>query len=340
MMNKIIAYFFLLLSMFIMPAQALADIHNAATCSDYDVMTAINASSDGDTVTVPAGNCTWDGNPYVTLDGKNITLQGAGIGSTNITTTVAGAIRSTTSNTKAFRVTGFKFTSNANFGVTAGGIFQVRGGTQWRIDNNRFEIYSSTAGWDGGAGIVTWGDMAGLVDHNQFVNHPSQLTSGSVFHVGVNVYGGGGSPSGVARWQMTSQLNNFDHTVFIDNNYFREAKNYSAHPPHAVYAQYGGIYVLRHNEIRNMNIDAHGFEINVSTREYDINNNDIIVENGIGIHALLWLRGGTGVVWNNDVSHEGSGFWNYFAGMSETRISANRGNKARPELYGGIPALE
>jgi hypothetical protein len=87
-----------------------------------------------------------------------------------------------------------------------------------------------------------------------------------------------------------------------------------------------------------MNIDAHGFEINISAREYDINNNDIYVENGIGIHNIFWPRGGTGVVYNNSVSHEGSGFWNYFAGMSETRISANRGNKARPELYGGIPA--
>ena len=51
----------------------------AANCSSATVQSVINASADGDTVTVPTGNCTWS--TAVTISSKAITLQGAGSGS-------------------------------------------------------------------------------------------------------------------------------------------------------------------------------------------------------------------------------------------------------------------
>src|SRR5262245_11537674 len=61
------------------PIQA-ADI-NAASCSQSAVQSAINAAVSGDRVIVPAGSCsTWN----VSISGKRLTLQGAGIGVTNI----------------------------------------------------------------------------------------------------------------------------------------------------------------------------------------------------------------------------------------------------------------
>lgn len=53
----------------------------AASCSRTDVEAAISAASNGDTVTIPAGTCTWTNVLVIT---KAITLQGAGIGNTII----------------------------------------------------------------------------------------------------------------------------------------------------------------------------------------------------------------------------------------------------------------
>ena len=53
-----------------------ATIH-ATSCSQSDMQSAISSASDGDMIIVPSGNCTWTS--AVTLSGKAITIQGAGI---------------------------------------------------------------------------------------------------------------------------------------------------------------------------------------------------------------------------------------------------------------------
>ena len=47
-----------------------------------------NAALNGDTITLPAGNFNWDRQISIT---KAITLQGAGLGATNITSSYTGA---------------------------------------------------------------------------------------------------------------------------------------------------------------------------------------------------------------------------------------------------------
>ena len=49
----------------------------AASCSLAAIQAAIASAGGGDTVTVPAGNCTWN-NALLLPDDKKITLQGAG----------------------------------------------------------------------------------------------------------------------------------------------------------------------------------------------------------------------------------------------------------------------
>jgi hypothetical protein len=50
----------------------------ASSCSTAAVQSAINSASEGQTVTIPAGTCTWTSG--VTISGKGIALQGAGSG--------------------------------------------------------------------------------------------------------------------------------------------------------------------------------------------------------------------------------------------------------------------
>ena len=62
-----------------LPASA-ADV-TAASCAYAHVQAAVDAATDGTTVNVPAGQCTWGGTEdLVKVINKNITVRGAGIG--------------------------------------------------------------------------------------------------------------------------------------------------------------------------------------------------------------------------------------------------------------------
>ena len=50
----------------------------AASCNASDVQAAINAATEGQAVSIPAGTCSWTSG--VTISGKGITVQGAGSG--------------------------------------------------------------------------------------------------------------------------------------------------------------------------------------------------------------------------------------------------------------------
>ena len=92
-----------ILMLLIIPAPLLAT--DAASCSNTDIQTAINATSSGGTVNIPAGSCSWSGN--VSITGKALTLAGAGVASTIVTTNAA--LNVTCSATNYVVVTGIKF---------------------------------------------------------------------------------------------------------------------------------------------------------------------------------------------------------------------------------------
>jgi len=71
----------LLLITYLMIGMSYADTHAAADCERATVVAAIAAAARGDTVTIAAGDCTW--NSTVSFD-KALTIQGAGKASTFI----------------------------------------------------------------------------------------------------------------------------------------------------------------------------------------------------------------------------------------------------------------
>jgi hypothetical protein len=58
--------------------EAEAQTVSATSCGSSDVQTAINNATEGQTVTIPAGKCTWTSG--VTISGKGITVSGSGAG--------------------------------------------------------------------------------------------------------------------------------------------------------------------------------------------------------------------------------------------------------------------
>jgi hypothetical protein len=180
-------------------------------------------------------------------------------------------------------------------------------------------------------------DVSGVVDHNQFVKGGGS----GCMHASVYPEGAGNT-----AWGWPSQIGASDHTVFVEDNYFYNPDACGAHNAHAVYAQRGGIFVARHNEIHGMNIDAHGFCATHGTREYEISNNSWIGVTGNTLFAVYHIRGGTGVIYNNTASGSTSyGYWfeDYRAqaesgcGSSETSNVPGYGNVAAnqscPEGY-------
>jgi hypothetical protein len=280
---------------------AYAATINLPDCSQTTVQGAINSSSDGDVLVCPAGSWSWSN---VDVNNHNITLQGAGIGKTNISITAAGGFEAPATNTKAFRLTGFTLTSTANFGTEEGfAMLRVYGGKGWRIDHNRFNQYSDFISYDGGNAIYTIGDVAGLIDHNDF----EQGGGSGCMHASVYVSSG----SVATNWSLPAgQISAFNHVLFIEDNYFFSPGACSAHNPHAVYGT-GGIYVFRHNEIHGLNQDSHGFCATQGTREYEVSNNTWIAVPGNTLYAILHPRGGTGVMYNNTWSGASAtyGYW-------------------------------
>lgn len=145
----------------------------AASCSRTDVGTAYNSASSGDTITVPAGTCTWSSTLVITK--ANIVIQGAGIDVTTIKLGTTEAIRIYSNNV---RVTGFTFDRNgidtgAHGAVVIGQFSTAACGEtwqfgDWRIDHNRFINFSVyTTGCNA---ISGYGHIYGLIDNNVFDN--------------------------------------------------------------------------------------------------------------------------------------------------------------------------
>jgi hypothetical protein len=139
-MKGIIAFIIFILA----TLPAYADTHVAASCSDTHIQAAIDAASDGDTVTVPAGNCDWSGDVTIPA-AKGITLQGAGIGATNITD--AHILLYTAAASAPTRITGFSLTWADGNCLRVNPDFS-RGSDDWRIDNINFTF--TPTGWGRG----------------------------------------------------------------------------------------------------------------------------------------------------------------------------------------------
>ncbi|MCU0521415.1 MAG: hypothetical protein MUF84_12065 [Anaerolineae bacterium] len=281
----------------------------AASASLADVSAAIALASPGDTVCVPAGTATWNGN----LDFWNwkadlvltrgISLVGAGIGLTNITFTSAYGIgyapsSSAFTNNDRLRISGFTFShaANSTWGYSSGqgGAICLYGypyasTLQNRIDHCRFVS-------EAGAVINAQGNMQGVADNCEFV-YTSNAWRAYLFLVSATSgdrscwdsvgYAVPGHPFGQA-----DQFYIEDST--IDGPMWCEAGQ-------------GGRYAVRHNLFTNDTefdmFDAHGNQPdtgNYATVKVEIYDN---VFTGLTkSHRLIAARGGKSLVYNNTLT--------------------------------------
>ena len=284
--------------------EALAATITARSCSNSDIQLAINSASSGDTVSVPAGNCTWTDSVSIPST-KGITIQGGGIGITNIVLgpTTAGFML-TVGDKSLYRITGFTIKSTGpgggfGAGSCSGAPININGvdsslpntfRSNFRIDNIR--IYSDPQQTEHKGAICVSHMVYGVMDHV--------------------------SIEGIGRGWFFQQGYNADITYFGDHswttpldpggplNVYVEDSSYSCSMPNSNFCQVydgreGGRAVFRHNTVTNGWIEPHapqGYNRGILYNE--IYENTFTSQEG-GAWQATRLRGGTGVVYNNTV---------------------------------------
>lgn len=278
---------------------AVAKTITAASCSGEDVQAAVDAAADGDTVAVPPGTATWrtaeENRPAVVISPKGrekqITLQGAGMGKTIITdatgpkcfqTVIKSSEQGIYSDVqeKALRITGFTFR-----GAGGDALISLAGYTHWRIDHCRFE----------NSGRSLWVAGFGLVDHCIFdKKHNGQ----SIF---VSHRDFAGNEHGDGSWSSPLELGT-DRAVYIEDCTFTY---YAEKPNAALDGCNGARIVFRHNTLIDAHIASHGTESggrNRSIRSYEIYANRWRLGKEKERWTAIFLRGGTGVIFGNQVT--------------------------------------
>ena len=279
-------------------ASAEAATRSAASCNVADVQKAINASKDGDTVLVPAGDCTWGSG--VTVE-KTVSIKGAGSETGGTRLIYSGADHSFITvnvgdKTGFMEISGFFFDKPWIQSMTWQGLIQLNGPVGWknfRFHHNRIRSYDRD--WH----ILAQSHIYALIDHNLFEGQ-----AGAIITKG----------RGDADWTSPLVLGTADW-FFIEDNTFTFDANGNQYPVNDM--QNGGRIVFRNNTVNNGFFQTHDMMRNgyPSGQAYEIYGNTFSTT--IRLHKAIELNSGTGVVFNNSIT----GTWNYGIGLRDYKTA-------------------
>ena len=313
-----------LLLLLIFPMLASAANYNAATCGQTDVGNAIALEQatpvDGDTITIPAGNCSWVG-PNSLIPATftvNVTIQGGGAVSATQggSSTTGSDVTTFTDNFpnsgrvmlelgivagKTLRITGIYFKTGSALSsdlLFLGGAWT----SQVRVDHCHFYVNN--------VGVQYGGALIGVIDHNFFDTGTNgspgsnAVTNDTAFHNGDGWNGVANDANADGSWADGSNFGT-NKFVYVEDNFFNNGDIGDAHD--------GGRYVLRFNTITN---------------NADVNHNC-----GLGTfgNSQMFNHGTTNA--NGSATRAAEVYWNVFtqplaacgAGGANTAYSLNSG---------------
>ena len=249
-----------------------ANTFTAASTSAADVQNAINKAHDGDTVLVPAGSATWTSEVIVS---NAITLQGAGINSTIITSSLNPALWANNDNKGELQISGFTFNGAGaeGFGVVSLTGYQVR------MDNcliTNCALFSASS-YDG----------YGVIDHCIFDER-----DGGIY---VQDPDYGGDENGDGSWATGD---NWGTTNFM---YVENCQFYGVGQVGAMDGCAGARWVFRYNYVTNDILVAHGTDTTGrprGTRAVEVYDNTFVCPGGFA--ETFELRSGTAVIYSNN----------------------------------------
>ncbi len=254
---------------------------NASSCSQSNVQSAISSASPGDTVRVPAGNCSWAGG--LTISG--ISLEGAGSSSAG-TVITGGRVSIRKHSNQITQLAGFRFSgSDQHFDV--GGSASAR---PFIIAYNFFRADASPK-----LGTITVN--GGLIHNNVFT--ASRATSADVLNIITS-----------EDWRQSPTFGNQDTSG--ERNIYFEDNTFTGILETMPDGDAGSRLVIRHNRYVDSSIVFHGgFPTDSSpqggTRQFEVYNNVFDRQsNSVAINKWIWVRGSTGVIANNTMARADS----------------------------------
>ena len=278
------------------------------------------SAQNGDTIMLPAGNFNWDSQISIT---KAITLQGAGPGATNITSSYTGgqavAITCVPGQTTIIRDFTVGNTSAANcfFYVTGSGIRQYRFTNLSFSGSGHWAIWISSPGdrtkGEGAYGVIdscTWsGGRSGLFVRDNPNANPNSWNRPMTFGTEEAVY------VEDCTFTAVSQFPNANIGMDGDN---------------------GCRIVFRHNTLQDYCVGTHGADssgpIN-SALQHEVMHNTFTVTDGVGQSFCIQFRGGTGVVFDNTMQRQGSGEYNSLLALEYYRASVGGGGVCQQDRF-------
>lgn len=289
----------------LMPSMGHAATYTAAACTgtaDHTkVQTAVDSATDGDTVQIQAGNCTFTA--PVAWANKAIVVQGAGISSTTITAS-SGAFSITPTTTVGWRITAMTISSATSGAVIDIYAFNVTAplASRFRIDHLTMAMTSAGSP----RGVNVQGMVYGLIDHVTVTSvigtapHMVEVNAQSI----TDNYAGGGL-AGATSMALALDLGG-DTAVYVeDSTYSQPFGGYGA----INNITYGGRMVMRHNTYTGpVHLQTHatrGQERGGMKSEYYNNVHD-------GLNDTVYpgpanIIAGTGVMFNNTIKNADSG---------------------------------
>lgn len=240
-----------------------------------DIQAAVDNAVSGDIIAIGAGMARWT-ETVIIPDDKTLIIQGAGMNSTIIASNIAGAVFNLGFSDSRISGIGFDLENNDGVGIIARGSY-------WRIDNCRFN--NDTDNTIEGVQVMGTNSQphpVGVVDHCEF-NNTRVLVLGDLSLMAHKIWA---EPLGLGT----------NNAVFVEDCIFtRDHGN-------AIDSNYGGRYVFRYNIVNDASIECHSVQgNNRASRSWEIYNNTIN-QVTISIWAPFFLRGGTGVIFNNTIT--------------------------------------
>lgn len=257
---------------------------NAAGCTQPEVQAAIDSATDGDTVNVPAGDCTWTA--PITITGKSIVIIGAGMGVTNITddtgTDWGEPLIWIDCEGRPVRISGFSFNDTGTSDPF--GIVMVWGNDiTFRFDRLEFQDLRNRAFYISGTRTY------GVIDRCTFIKTSDHTFQGVWLE----------EKDGDESWTRGMSWGTGRAVVIEDSTFDFEFPNDAATD-----CEDGGRYVFRYNQVRNGQAGNHGLDsVLRSCLQMEIYENTFNADYGPGVYwSAVGSRGGTAVVFNNTIT--------------------------------------
>lgn len=303
--------------------------HNAASCNVGDVQSAVNSASSGDTVMVPPGTCVWNSALSVS---SGISIIGAGEGSTIIQSNVSSETFisvTLTAGGPLFRLSGMTLEpasglvgpGKGNFPLNFSGTCSTTTCPYIRLDNLAFSGWhytsygSPSSNYDGY--LLGINDCFGVIDHVTWT-----LSSRGIFAmIGYESYLGVGN-HGDNAWTQPDDFGT-DKAIYIEDSAFTRTgvtaggaleDTGSGHPSTRV--------VIRYNTLENFYAYFHGTETGQRLRGgrmMEVYDNQFICSASSGCTNTDTFRSGTGLFFNNALTHSGPG-WNGGPLLTDYRV--------------------